>query len=59
MRRLLVMLALAGSSVHAAWARVAPVGPTRKPDSNALTDRGFRREMGRPSGKDNPGTEHH
>jgi peptidoglycan DL-endopeptidase CwlO len=39
MRRLVVMLALAGSSAHAAWARVAPVGPTRKPDSQALTDR--------------------
>jgi cell wall-associated NlpC family hydrolase len=39
MRRLLVMLALAGSSAHAADARVAPVAPTRKPGSNPLTKR--------------------
>ncbi|HEX6679741.1 MAG TPA: NlpC/P60 family protein, partial [Gaiellaceae bacterium] len=37
MRRLLVVLALACSSAHPAWARVAPVGPTRKSDT--LADR--------------------
>jgi cell wall-associated NlpC family hydrolase len=39
MRRLLVMLALAGSSVHAAAARVSPIGPTPKSDSNPLAHR--------------------
>jgi len=41
MRRLLVMLALAGSSAHAAWARVAPIGttPKPKPHSNVLANR--------------------
>jgi len=39
MRRLLVMLALAGSSAHAAEARVSPIGTTRKSDSNMLADR--------------------
>jgi cell wall-associated NlpC family hydrolase len=35
MRRLLVMLALAGSSVHAAAARVSPPGAEPRSDSNA------------------------
>jgi cell wall-associated NlpC family hydrolase len=39
MRRLLVMLALAGSSAHAADARVAPVGPIRKTRPNTLARR--------------------
>jgi cell wall-associated NlpC family hydrolase len=39
MRRLLVMLALAGSSAHAAWARVAPIDPARKPHANTLSHR--------------------
>jgi len=39
MRRLLVMLALAGSSVHAAAARVSPPGAERSSDSNARAHR--------------------
>jgi cell wall-associated NlpC family hydrolase len=39
MRRLLVMLALAGSSAHAAEARVSPIGPEPRSDSNALAHR--------------------
>jgi cell wall-associated NlpC family hydrolase len=39
MRRLLVMLAIAGSSANAAAARVSPVGPERRSDSNALAHR--------------------
>jgi len=39
MRRLLVMLALAGSFAHAAAARVAPIGMKRMSDSNALAHR--------------------
>jgi cell wall-associated NlpC family hydrolase len=39
MRRLLVMLALAGSSANAAWARVAPIAPTRGPGSSTLAER--------------------
>ena len=39
MRRLLVMLVLAGSSAHAAWARIAPIPPTGRSDSNTLADR--------------------
>ena len=39
MRRLLIMLALAGSSAHAAAARVSPIGTPRKSDSNTRADR--------------------
>src|SRR6185369_14747989 len=39
MRRLLVILALAGSSVHAAAARVSPPGAERRSDSNARAHR--------------------
>jgi cell wall-associated NlpC family hydrolase len=39
MRRLLVMLAIAGSSANAAAARVSPIGPERRSDSNALAHR--------------------
>jgi cell wall-associated NlpC family hydrolase len=39
MRRLLVMLALAGSFAHAAWARVAPIATKQKSESNRLTHR--------------------
>src|SRR6266480_3313807 len=39
MRRLLVMLALAGSSAHAAAARVSPIGATQKSDSSTHADR--------------------
>jgi cell wall-associated NlpC family hydrolase len=39
MRRLLIMLALAGSFVHAAWARVSPIGTTRKSDPKPLAGR--------------------
>ena len=39
MRRLLVMLALAGSFAHAAAARVAPIGMKQRSDSNALAHR--------------------
>ena len=39
MRRLLVMLALAGSSAHAAAARVSPVGPAPRSDSHTLAGR--------------------
>jgi cell wall-associated NlpC family hydrolase len=39
MRRLLVMLALAGSSAHAAAARVSPIGTERRSDSNPLAHR--------------------
>jgi cell wall-associated NlpC family hydrolase len=38
-RRLLVMLALAGASPHAAAARPAPIGPTRKSDPHKLAKR--------------------
>ena len=39
MRRLLVMLALAGSSAHAAAARVSPIGTKPKSDSTPLAHR--------------------
>jgi len=39
MRRLLIMLALAGSFAHAAWARVSPIGTTRKSDPKPLAGR--------------------
>ena len=39
MRRLLIMLALAGSFAHAASARVSPIGTTRKSDPKPLAGR--------------------
>ena len=39
MRRLLIMLALAGSFAHAAWARVSPIGTMRKSDPKPLAGR--------------------